>query len=171
MRATPVMLSVLVAVAGAAEGWARPKMGSPPACGSADQDGCVESNVSPIAAANAPTLQNAPVDDAAQEAAKAFIRATTSRRTAVPLAVPSPEPSLGVAFTITPAGAQVIATMPHSPAAAAGLKVGSVVTSVNGVALAGMPAEAASDLLRARGKVVTYGMLSGGSVTLARSHD
>ena len=110
--------------------------------------------------------------EAAQEAAKAFIRATTGA-SKVQGSRPSPlsptrQPNLGVAFAITAGGAQIIAVMPRSPAEAAGLVPGRLVTSVNGVTLAGLTPDAAIDLLRTPSRSITYGLAGGTVVTLYR---
>ncbi|MBV9824893.1 MAG: PDZ domain-containing protein [Alphaproteobacteria bacterium] len=171
-----MMLSVTVSSAAVTQVWVSPQTTGLPTCTSADQDQCVEAD-NPGNPLVGPTREAPRGSDAAsQAAAKAFIRATSPVRKRIPqvtsmpprIEASSPEPSLGVAFTITPAGAQVIAIMPGSPAAAVGLKAGSMVTSVNGDSLASMSAAAASTLLRTRANLITYGMADGGSVTLAR---
>jgi S1-C subfamily serine protease len=118
----------------------------------------------------------APLDSAALAAAKAFIRGTgafphspagTASATIRPRG-PSAGPSLGVAFTLLPSGAQIIAIMPGSPAAAAGLAPGNLVTNVNGVALAGMAPDDMAGALTAAGHSVVYGVAGRGPVALQR---
>ena len=111
---------------------------------------------------------------AAQAAAKAFIAATSGRRNAGDdpprqRPAPSPAPTLGVACSITSAGAQVIAVMPRSPAEAAGLKPGVLITSVNGDSLAGMVPDAVAAALRPPSMRVVYGLSDGEKITLVRT--
>lgn len=113
-------------------------------------------------------------DTAAQAAAKAFIRATSRMFGRTPPAAPQPsprglpEPTLGLAFSLTPLGAQVIAVMPKSPAEAAGIVPGRIITSVNGVALAGAAMDSATAVLRAPARPMVLGLADGGRVSLPR---
>jgi S1-C subfamily serine protease len=55
-----------------------------------------------------------------------------------PVVSPNPAPKFGFRFMMVPQGAYVVALDSGSDAEVSGLKVGSVITSINGISLAGM---------------------------------
>ena len=122
-------------------------------------------------AAQSPPL----INQGAVEAAKAFIRSTGGRldvKEAAPAPSNSPPaPSLGIGFRLTSGGAEIIAIMPGSPAEAARLLPGQLVTSVNGASLAGLTPDAAIVMLRSRSTSITYGLAGGLAATLLRPPD
>jgi hypothetical protein len=75
---------------------------------------------------------------------------------------------IGISFLAAPAGLVVMAVAPESPAAVAGVKVGEVIQSVNGVDLKGMPEPAAVAVLHGLPKEFIFNIVGVGDVKITR---
>jgi hypothetical protein len=98
--------------------------------------------------------------------------ASSARDTASSPTVPDPNPSAplanvttGLALRAMPDGAYVVAVVPGSPAATAGLKPGMVIASVNAIPLAGM-GETMGRVVDAAGNSAALTLVGGNTIKL-----
>lgn len=79
------------------------------------------------------------------------------------------KPSLGIYVTHVPDGLYLATVNPGYPAAQAGVQQGMVISAINGVALKGLPATTAMQILSATGADVTLTLIGRGDIKLTKS--
>lgn len=76
---------------------------------------------------------------------------------------------IGVSLTATPVGAVIMAVGSNSPAEKAGLKVGQIIESVEGINIKGMPLEALKAIMKNQPDRVALKVTGGGTVLVERN--
>ena len=79
------------------------------------------------------------------------------------------KPSLGIYVTAVPDGLYLATVNPGYPADRAGIQQGMVISAINGVALKGLPATTAMQILSATGADVTLTLIGRGDVKLTKA--
>jgi hypothetical protein len=81
-----------------------------------------------------------------------------------PFSAPQKPMRIGIQFQASPIGVLLLAVAPGSPADRAGLKVGQLITSVNGHKLAGMDAPTMIAAVQSSSNALTYSIMGTGDI-------